>query len=102
MTKLQRTLIFSTAIGIISAIASYFIVKDLGESSELLREHFTLLWLSSFLPILVSSFVSGFLYHYLCESKKAWVHALWFVINAAFVVTFFAIVIRLLLVALAK
>ena len=102
MTKLQRTLIFSAAIAVISAIASYFIVKDLGESSELLREHFKLLWLSSFLPILVSSFVSGFLYHYLCESKKAWVHALWFVINSAFVVVFFAIVIRLLLVALAK
>lgn len=102
MTKIKRTLIFSAGIALASAVASFFIVKDLGESSPLLKEHFQLLWYSSFLPILVSSFVSGFLYHYLCESKKAWVHVLWFLINASFVVTFFAIVIRLLLVALAK
>lgn len=102
MTKIKRTLIFSFLLAAVSAVASFFIVKDLGEDSALLKEHFKLLWFSSFLPIIVSSFVSGFLYHYLCESKKVWVHVLWFVINTAFVVIFFAIVIRLLLVALAK
>ena len=102
MTKIKRTLLYSSAIAVVSAIASFFIVKDLGSSSALLEEHFMLLWLSSFLPIIVTSFVSGFLYHYLCESEKIWVHVLWFVINITFVVAFFAIVIRLLLVALAK
>lgn len=101
MTKIKRTFIYSAGIAAASALSSYFIVRDLGKDSELLNEHFMLLWFSSFLPILVSSFVSGFLYHYLCESKKLWVHILWFVINAAFAILFFAIVIRLLLVALA-
>lgn len=100
MTKTKRTFLFALGIALISAVASFFIVKNLGESSALLEEHFMLLWLSSFLPIVVSAFVSGFLYHYLCESRKTWVHILWFVINISFVVVFFAIVIRLLLVAL--
>ncbi len=102
MTKIKRTLLFALALALISAAASFFIVKDLGQSSALLKEHFMLLWLSSFLPIAVSAFVSGFLYHYLCESRKAWVHVLWFVLNVSFVVVFFAIIIRLLLVALSK
>ncbi len=102
MTKIKRTLLFAFGIALISTVASFFIVKDLGEASILLKDKFMLLWLSSFLPIVVSAFVSGFLYHYLCESRKTWVHILWFVLNLTFVVAFFAIIIRLLLVSLSK
>ena len=48
MTKIKRTLIFSAAIALASAIASYFIVRDLGDDSAFLKEHFKLLWFSSF------------------------------------------------------
>ena len=102
MTKTKRTLLFAFGIILISGIATLFIIRDIGETSELLKNKFLLLWLSSFLPIAVSAFVSAFLYHYLCESKKRWVHILWFVLNVSFVVAFFAIVIRLLLVALSR
>jgi hypothetical protein len=100
MTKIKRTLLFALGIVIISAIATLITVRDVGETSELLKDKFLLLWLSSFLPIAVSAFVSAFLYHTLCESKKTWVHILWFVLNVSFIVAFFAIVIKLLLVAL--
>lgn len=102
MTKTKRTFLFAFGIVLLSAIATLIIVKDIGETSELLKNKFLLLWLSSFLPIAVSAFVSAFLYHNLCESKKTWVHILWFVLNVTFIVTFFAIVIRLLLVALSR
>jgi len=102
MTKIKRTLLFAAGIVIISSIADYFIIMDISESSTQLSEHFRLLWASSFLPIAVSAFVSAFLYYHLCESQKRWVHILWFVINISFVVVFFAIVIRLLLVALSR
>jgi len=102
MTKTKRTLLFAFGIVLFSAIATLIIVKDIGETSALLKDKFKLLWLSSFLPISVSAFVSAFLYRYLCESRKTWVHILWFVLNVSFVVAFFAIVINLLLVALNK
>lgn len=102
MTKIKRTLLFASGIVVISAVAALFTITDITESSALLRDKYTILWVSSFLPIAVSAFVSAFLYYYLCESQKRWVHILWFVINVSFVVVFFAIIIRLLLVALSR
>lgn len=102
MTKIKRTLLFASGIMLISAFASLFIIMDITESSAQLRDNSPVLWASSFLPIAVSAFVSAFLYHYLCESEKRWVHILWFVLNTSFIVAFFAIVIRLLLIALSR
>ena len=100
MTKIKRTLLFAAGIVVISSVTALFVIMDITESSALLRDNFRIIWASSFLPIAVSAFVSAFLYHYLCESEKRWVHILWFAINISLVVAFFAIILRLLLVAL--
>lgn len=100
MTKIKRTLLFAAGILVICSVTTLFIIMDITESSAQLRGNFRIIWASSFLPIAVSAFVSAFLYHYLCESEKRWVHVLWFAINTAFVVAFLAIILRLLLVAL--
>ena len=88
MTKLKRTTIYSLLLILIAAISSLLVVIYSGHSSDEEWKVFWIIWLSSLIPIIVSGCISAFLYHYLCESKKAWVHVLWFVINLCIIVGF--------------
>ena len=56
-----------------------------------------IVWLSSLIPTTISGFISAFLYYYLCESKKTWVHILWFILNLIFIVAFGAFLVFVVL-----
>lgn len=88
MTKLKRTTTYSLLLILIAAISSLIVVIYSGHYNSDEREVFWIIWLSSLIPIIVSGCISAFLYHYLCESKKTWVHVLWFLINLCIIVGF--------------
>jgi len=88
MTKTKRTLIFGLLIIGIGAILSLLIVMYITGFSDENNKEFWIVWISSLLPTIVSGFIAAFLYHYLCESKKKWVHILWFLINLVIIVGF--------------
>lgn len=88
MTKLKRTLIFGLLLITLGAISSLIIVTYLTRFSDEPSEMFWIVYISSLLPTIISSSIASFLYHYLCESKKSWVHVLWFLINLIIIVGF--------------
>ena len=88
MAKLKLTLIYALLIFVIAAISSLLIVMYMTAYSDESQKVFWIVWISSLLPTIVLSSISAFLYHYLCESKKKLVHALWFIINLGFIVGF--------------
>jgi hypothetical protein len=92
MTKFKRTLIFGFLLTVIAAILSLLIVMYMTGFSSQLRHIFWIVWISAMLPTIVLGFISAFLYHYLCESRKTWVHILWFLLNLSFMVAFASII----------
>jgi len=102
MTKLKRTLIFGLLIIVIASISSLFIVMNMSKYSNEPRQIYWIVWISSLLPTLVLASISAFLYHYLCESKKRWVHILWFLINLIGIAAFAPFIAFVLLNAMLK
>ncbi|MCZ6639797.1 MAG: hypothetical protein E2O72_01430 [Candidatus Dadabacteria bacterium] len=92
MTKLKRTFIFGLLNTVIASILSLLIVMYMTGYSNEQRYIFWIVWISSLLPMIVLVFVTAFLYHYLCESKKRWVHILWFLINSSLIVGFASVI----------
>ncbi len=88
MTKLKRTLTFGLLLIVLGAVCSLLIVMYLTHFSDEPGEIFWIVYISSLLPTIVSGCIAAFLYHYLCESKKRWVHILWFLINLIIIVGF--------------
>jgi len=88
MTKTKRTLIFGLLLIILGAISSLLVVMYITGFSYDNNKEFWIVWISSLLPTIVSSCIAAFLYHYLCESKRLWVHILWFLINLIIIVGF--------------
>ena len=88
MTKTKRTLIFGLLLIILGAISSLLVVMYITGFSDDNNKEFWIVWISSLLPTIVSGCIAAFLYHYLCESKKRWVHILWFLINLIIIVGF--------------
>lgn len=88
MTKLKRTLTFGLLLIVIGAACSLLIVTYMTRFSDEPDKIFWIVYISSLLPTIVSGSIAAFLYHYLCESKKRWVHILWFLINLTIIVGF--------------
>jgi len=92
MTKLKRTLIFGLLITVIASVSSLLLVMYMTGYSNEQKHIFWIVWISSLLPMIVLVCVTAFLYHYLCESKKRWVHILWFLINLSLIVGFASVI----------
>ena len=88
MTKTKRTLMFGLLLIVLGAIISLLVVMYITGFSDLTKRELWIVWVSSLLPTIVSGCIAAFLYHYLCESEKKWVHILWFLINLIIVVGF--------------
>ncbi|MEX1000352.1 MAG: hypothetical protein WD000_10425 [Thermodesulfobacteriota bacterium] len=88
MTKLKRTLTFGLLLIVLGAICSLLIVMYITRLSDEPSKTFWIIYISSLLPTIVSGSIAAFLYHHLCESKKRWVHILWFLINLIIIVGF--------------
>ena len=88
MTKTKRTLLFGLLLIVLGAIISLLVVKYITGFSGGTNKELWIVWVASLLPTLVSGCIAAFMYHYLCESKRKWVHILWFIIMLAIVVGF--------------
>lgn len=88
MTKTKRTLIFGLLLIVLGAIISLLVVMYITGFAGGTSKELWIVWLSSLLPTIVSGGIAAFLYHYLCESKKKWVHILWFLITLIIIVGF--------------
>ncbi len=88
MTKTKRTLIFGLLLIILGAISSLLVVMYITGFSDDNNKEFWIVWISSLLPTIVSGCIAAFLYHYLCESTKKWIHIVWFLINLIIIVGF--------------
>ena len=88
MTKLKRTFIFGLLLIVLGAISSLLVVMYITGFSDGTSKEFWIVYISSLLPTIVSGCIAAFLYHYLCESTKSWVHILWFLINLIIIVGF--------------
>ena len=97
MTKIKRAIIYGVLLVIIASVLSLIIGLYEGKYYIQDVQSFWIVWISSLIPTAISGFISAFLYYYLCESKKKWVHILWFLINLAFVVTFGAFLVFVVL-----
>lgn len=100
MTKIRRTLIYGLLIIAIASAASLLIGIYEGTYYTQEEESFWIVWLSSLIPTAISGCISAFLYYYLCESNKTWVHILWFTLNLIFVVAFGAFLVFVVLNAM--
>ena len=100
MSKLKRTVIYALLLIVLASASSLIIGIYEGNYYRQNEQSFWIVWLSSLIPTTISGFISAFLYYYLCESKKAWVHILWFVINLIFIVTFGAFLVFVVLNAM--
>lgn len=97
MTKRKRTLIYGLLIILIASALS--LVLGYNEGIEHVQDEKSLwiVWLSSLIPTTISGFISAFLYYYLCDSSKTWVHILWFILNLIFIVAFGAFLVFVVL-----
>jgi hypothetical protein len=100
MTKLKRTIIFGLLITVIASVSSLLIVMYMTGYSNEQKHIFWIVWISSLLPMTVLVCVTAFLYHYLCESKKRWVHILWFLLNLSLIVGFASVIAFVILNAM--
>lgn len=88
MTKLQRTILYGLLIILIASIISLIIVRYFSNFSDGDTQILWIVWLSTLVPTTASGFISAFLYRYLCEFNKRWVHILWFIVNLILIIIF--------------
>ncbi|MEM7009568.1 MAG: hypothetical protein AAF462_10580 [Thermodesulfobacteriota bacterium] len=93
MSKIKRTILYGLLITVIASFASLVIGIYANTNYFVQNEKsFWIVWLASLIPTAISGFISAFLYHYLCDSKKRWVHILWFILNLLFILAFGAFI----------
>lgn len=88
MSKTKRTLIFGLLLVILGAISSLLVVMYITGFSDGTKKELWIVWISSLLPTIISSCIAAFLYHYLCETKKMYIHIIWFLITLVIIVGF--------------
>ena len=97
MSKTKRTIIYGILIIVIASALSLILGFNEGRDHVQNEKSLWIVWLSSLIPTSISGFISAFLYYYLCDSKKTWVHILWFILNLIFIVTFGAFLVFVVL-----
>ena len=98
--KTQISVYYGLGIFALSSFATLIIIFFMTDQEARWGKLFWILWSSSLLPTVIASFVSAFLYHYLIESKKKWVHAVCFILNAALIIALAPLVAFLVLNAM--